>query len=154
VSVNGSLGLVFGLTDDWSELYTFEVYPYAQGWVVWRYTAGGWVVIAYGTSRAIQAGQTANRLRVQISADLGGPRVDFYVNGSHMTGLYYLYDFNVPRRAGLTASSASAGFDARFDNYKLVLEGCPESAPGTLAWDEIPDAIFESTRKSEVELPR
>ena len=35
-AVNGSFGLVFQVNDDWSDLYTFEIYPATQEWAIFR----------------------------------------------------------------------------------------------------------------------
>jgi len=41
-SVNGSLGIIFALTDDWSEFYTFEVYPATRQFAVFHFSGGQW----------------------------------------------------------------------------------------------------------------
>ena len=125
-SATGSMGIVFGLNSNWSDFYTFEIYPSEQLWAIFHNTNGQWSLITYGASGAIQTWQLSNRLRLQTSSS-GGYQAAFYVNGTYLTTIGLPLAPTDPRRTGLTASADSAGFDVRFDNYKLVLEGCPES---------------------------
>jgi uncharacterized repeat protein (TIGR01451 family) len=132
-AVNGSLGIVFQVNDDWSHLFTFEIYPETQQWALFEFIGNQWHLRAYGASSAIQPGQSTNRLRVAwaqqtvVTDDYG-----LYVNGQQVFYLSYITAPTPVRRVGLTATSDGAGFDVRFDNYKFVAEGCPEFAANHL----------------------
>jgi hypothetical protein len=144
-TVNGSLGLAFGITDDWSELYIFQVYPATRQYYLYRRANNQWTVMAYGTAAVIQPGSAVNRLRLVMTAPTS---LDLYVNGAYLTTLAQPYDRSANRRVGLTTTSDAAGFEARFDNYKLVPEGCPANAAQVI--DRVgdhPDQFFEDTTR-------
>ena len=124
--VEGSLGILLGIADDWSEFYTFEVYPDLQVGAIFRNLNGHWTLMSYASSGAIMPGQFTNRLRVETST-AAGHTAYFYINGAYISSLAIPYAPSAARRVGLTASADGAGFDARFDNYKVVPEGCPAS---------------------------
>lgn len=126
-AVNGSLGLVFQISDDWSSLYTFEVYPATQQWAIFQFIGNQWQVLTYGTSPAIQPGSGVNRLRIAwLQQTVSFDDYGFFINGQQVFSASFIYAPTPVRRVGLTATSDGAGFDARFDNYKFVAEGCPE----------------------------
>ncbi len=71
----------------------------------------------------------------------------FHVNGAFVTLMFPVYSSSDARRVGLTATSDAAGFDARFDNYKLVLENCPENPVVSVQQiGDMPTLSFESLR--------
>lgn len=124
----GSMGIMYGLTPDWSQFYTFEIYPDTREYAVFRFSDGRWYLLAHGTSYAIRTGQSTNRLRMVM---IPPTVLNLYVNGVHVASpeAYNPYE---GYRVGLVAGADAAGFDARFDNYKLVPEGCPENPPAAL----------------------
>jgi Tol biopolymer transport system component len=124
--VEGSLGILLGIADDWSEFYTFEVFPDFQVGAIFHNLNGRWTLVNYASSGAILPGQFTNRLRVETST-AAGHYAHFYINGAYIASLAIPYAPSATRRVGLTASADDAGFDARFDNYKVVPEGCPAS---------------------------
>ena len=127
-AVNGSFGLIFQLADDWSDLYTFEIFPAAQQWAIFRNVNGQWSLLTYGSSSAIQPGHGTNRLRIAwLQQTVSFDDYGFYINGQAVFSSSFIYAPTPVRRVGLTATSDGAGFEARFDNYKFVAQGCPES---------------------------
>lgn len=124
----GSMGIMYGLTPDWSQFYTFEIYPDTREYAVFRFSNGRWSLLTYGTSSAIRTGQSTNRLRMVM---IPPTVLNLYVNGVYVASpeAYNPYE---GYRVGLVAGADAAGFDARFDNYKLVPEGCPENPPAAL----------------------
>jgi uncharacterized repeat protein (TIGR01451 family) len=126
-AVSGSFGIVFQLNDDWSDLYTFEIFPATQQWAIFRRLGGQWSLLTYGTSSAIQPGYNTNRLRIAwLQQTVSFDDYGFYINGQPVFSSSFIYAPTPVRRVGLTATSDGAGFDVRFDHYKFVPEGCPE----------------------------
>lgn len=127
-ATNGSFGLIFQLADDWSDLYTFEIFPATQQWAIFRNVNGQWSLLTYGSSSAIQPGYNTNRLRIAwLQQTVSFDDYGFYINGQPVFSSSFIYAPTPVRRVGLTATSDGAGFEARFDNYKFVAQGCPES---------------------------
>jgi uncharacterized repeat protein (TIGR01451 family) len=141
-ATNGSLGLIIGLNDDWSEFYTFEIYPATQEFGMFWYH-GTWTLIRHGQSGAIRAGQNSNRLRIVTTSQSAVDYATFYANGTEL----FNTSVNPPsnKRVGLTATGDAPGFEVRFDNYKLVTDGCPEN-PRTSARPDSPTVVFEVVR--------
>ena len=104
-AVNGSLGLMFYLNDDWSNFYTFEIYPATQEYAIFRYLNDQWSLVAYGLTGAIHAGQNTNRLRITSQ----GEQYSFWINNTALGAWYFGAE---ARRVGLTATSDAAGFEA------------------------------------------
>ncbi len=119
---DGDVGIVYGIADDWSTFYTFEVLPYYDEWYVFRYTtSSGWTLINYGSSSAITSG--SNTLALTRS----GTNVRASVNGVFLT--------NVPNQAGrvgVYAYSFSNNADLRFDDFVFVAHNCPLPAQATI----------------------
>ncbi len=113
----GAYGFVYGLNNDWSNFYTFEVYPQYQGWAIFHYQSGiGWQLISNNTLSQINI-TGKNTLEI-ISTS---PNVmHFYVNNVGV----YLSEQRVGR-VGLTGTSIASNVDIRYDNYVLVGENCP-----------------------------
>jgi hypothetical protein len=150
-SVDGSSGILFGLTDDWSEFYTFEVYPNLQIGAIWHNQNGAWTLVTYAISGAIQTGHGSNHLKVETST-ASGYQASFYINNTFISSLVLPYGATTLRRVGLTSSTDAAGFDARFDNYKLVYEGCPATVLfGAQQAGDAPNPTFETLRPVELE---
>ncbi len=149
-AVNGSFGIVFQINDDWSQLFTFEIYPATQQWALFEFSGNQWHLRAYGDSSVIQLGQGTNRLRVAwLQQTVSFDDYGLYVNGQQVFYLSYISAPTPVRRVGLTATSDAAGFDVRFDNYKFVAEGCPEFAATRLSRT----AVARSEQPSLDQLP-
>ena len=59
-------GFVFGLNDDWSDFYTFEIWPNNQAWYLMHFTsASGWNIVQNGPGASIQPGAALNTLRIE-----------------------------------------------------------------------------------------
>ncbi len=120
-SQDGVWGLLYGLDDNWTSFYTFEILPSDQIWVVFHYTsASGWQVVANGTSSAIQTGTATNRLRITK-------------NQSDSSAVLYINDVPVHTdwsgiptgRIGITGGSFMENTDLRYDDFLFVDENCP-----------------------------
>ena len=141
-TTNGSLGLIIGLNDNWSEFYTVEIYPATQEFAMFWYH-GTWTLSRYDQSGAIRAGQNSNRLRIVTTSQYGSDYATIYANGTELfnTSVNPLSN----QRVGLTATGDAPGFEVLFDNYKLVTDGCPEN-PQTAAQPDSLTVVFETLR--------
>lgn len=118
----GYSGLVFGLNNDWSHFYTFEVIP-AQGstmgrWIVFDYTEGvGWTLLLTNVHSNITGLGGWNK--VELGSGSAPDKTALLVNGAIVGEVG-----NVPGRVGLSAGSFETDFEARFDNYVFLGENC------------------------------
>jgi len=115
----GSYGLLFGLSDDWSRFYTFEV-DNPGNYYIYKYDDPTWTLLASGSSASIRTGTATNSLKIERNGSL----LKAYANGALLASLTegsYTGDL----RAGLTASSFYLGsLDARFDNFTILPLSC------------------------------
>ena len=102
-AVNGSFGIVFQIADDWSELYTFEIYPAEQQWALFVFMNNQWYLRNYGTSSVVQPGHSTNRLRIAWVGQTGyADDYGFYVNGQQVLYMSAILAPTPVRRVGLT----------------------------------------------------
>lgn len=122
-STDGTYGLIFGLSDDWQQFYTFEIGPDGY-YYLWRYDSGNWIQLPSGYSPSIHTGIGTNRLEIKRT----GAQIKAYANNQLLintsdgtyTGL---------RRMGLIATSyTQPNVDARFDNFVVCAPGCSAAA--------------------------
>jgi uncharacterized repeat protein (TIGR01451 family) len=115
----GGYGIVFGINEDWSELY--QVHIEAGYYSIWRRSGGTWTALEYWTaSDFINASTEWNRLKVVRD----GADIALYVNDQHLTTVTD-GTFTGLRRIGLLAYSPSDGpLDARFDDFALYPATC------------------------------
>jgi len=107
-----SYGLVFGVDDTSS--YHFAV-DGDERYVLTRYTPQGWIILLNWTSSPyINAGQAANRLRVERV----GTQIKLYANGHYLTTVTGSFGSG-SLGVGLVASAYSTDMDARFDNFAV-----------------------------------
>jgi Tol biopolymer transport system component len=134
----GTYGLVFGLSDNWSQFYALLVDPDGI-YSLWRFDpSGGWTLLTWGTSNAINEGTATNRLKVERNGSL----IKAYINDQLITmgtdGTY-----TGLRRLGLIVNSYDEpNVDIRFDNFKVYppicgsmsgLSGSGQLSTGTLS---------------------
>jgi len=123
-----SYGLIFGLSGDWSQFYTFEIEPDGY-WAIWRYSSDEWTFLTGGLSGSINTGAATNQLKIERNGSL----ISAYVNGQLLTSVSdstYLGS----RYVGLIVSSSSYyGADAYFDNFTVYHVSC---GAGTTAFSE------------------
>ncbi len=134
---DGSSGLVFGLNNDWSHFYTFEVVPasgpYMGYWIVLDYTAGiGWTLVDANPHASITGIGGWNRLELNSGGSTDS--IALVVNGN-MVGAVG----NVSGRIGLSAGSFGPGFVARFDDYGFLGQNC--TMPGRAAEIDVAPVI-------------
>jgi len=121
---SGGYGIVFGLNEDWSEYYEFDIGP--NNYSIWRYD-GSWTALrGWTASSAIGTGTSWNRLKVIRN----GANITVYVNNQYLTTVTDS-SFTGLRRIGLLAYSPSSGsLDARFDDFSLYPASCGADAAG------------------------
>lgn len=116
----GAYGVIFGLNEDWGELYGFDVDD--RYYSIWKLDHGAWTILRDWTaSNYIKTGTSWNRLRVVRE----GVEIAVYVNDQHLATVSD-GRFVGLRRIGLYAASFRA-FDARFDDFALYPADYPAS---------------------------
>ncbi len=116
----GAYGVIFGLNEDWGELYEFDVDD--RFYSIWKLDHGAWTNLRDWTaSNYIKTGTSWNRLRVVRE----GAEIAVYVNDQHLATVSD-GSFVGLRRIGLYAGSFRA-FDARFDDLALYPADYPVS---------------------------
>jgi hypothetical protein len=127
-------GLMFGLSDDWSQFYSFVVSPYSGAFYLERYNAGNWATLAQGIGSVM--GGEINRVGIERQGSL----IRAYINGqlaAAVTDATYLGT----RRVGLIIMTGNDGAEVRFDNFAggpvmcgvAGLEAADTQAEGALA---------------------
>jgi len=126
--VDGTYGLIFGLSDDWREFYTFEIGPDGY-YYLWRYDDDYWTSLVWGSSSSINTGTGTNRLKVERV----GAQIKAYANNQLLVSISDATYTGV-RHIGLIATSYDqANVDARFDNFVMCAPGCSAAASLTEA---------------------
>jgi hypothetical protein len=118
----GSYGLIFGLSDDWSQFYSFEILPHgiSVNYGLYRYSSGSWVPLAVGFSGSIHPGGATNRIKIVRDGTL----IQAYANGQLLESLEDS-TYTGSRHVGLIASSyEQANVDARFDSFVVYPAPC------------------------------
>jgi len=121
---DGTYGLIYGLSDDWQQFYTFEIAPDGS-YYLWRYDGNGnWTLLQSGYSPSINTGTGANRLKIERV----GAQIKAYANDQLLTTLSDSTYTGV-RHVGLFVTSYSQpNVDARFDNFVMCAPGCSGAA--------------------------
>jgi hypothetical protein len=121
----GSYGLAFGMSEDLSQFYTFEVY--SDGWYgLYHHSSGDWTVLGENMSSAVNPGASSNQLKVERN----GALINGYVNGQLVTSVSDGL-FTGSRYVGLILSTYDqAGLDACFDNFAVYSPGCSPGNAG------------------------
>jgi hypothetical protein len=136
---NGVVGIVFGLNNDWSDYYTFEILPHHGLWAVFYFNAQtGWQTIQSGNSGLINAGSQINKLKIEGNGEIQGMiQFTLYVNDNFIT-----WQNAEPGRVGITGSSYVSGVDLRYDNYLFADDNCPVTPP--LHGERVLDSFINS----------
>ena len=115
---NGAYGIIYGLNDNWSDFYTFEIYPQYQVVAFFHYTsAGGWKLIQ---NQVVSGVNVAGINTLSISGNSSNT-MRFYVNNYQV---FVDYDQKIGR-VGFTGASLENNVDVRYDNFVLSGENCP-----------------------------
>jgi uncharacterized repeat protein (TIGR01451 family) len=120
---DATYGLIFGLSDDWQQFYSFEISVDGY-YLLWLYNAGDWTLLTWGQSSSINTGTGTNRLRLERV----GAQIAVYANNQLLVSGS---DATYPglRRVGLILSSyGEHDVDARFDNFVMCQPRCSAEA--------------------------
>jgi hypothetical protein len=123
----GTYGLVFGLSADGSQFYSFEVD--SDGYYkIRRYSdSSGLLLLIEGWSSKINTGTTSNRLKVVRN----GTEISAYANGQVLETIYDGV-YTGSRYMGLIASSYyQSNVDVRFDNFTVYPVSCRDQESKT-----------------------
>lgn len=114
---DGVLGLVFGLNNDWSNFYTFEILPQHQIYAILHYNSQtGWSTISSGNSTAINTDSQVNELKIRGT----GSSQNFYINDTYVTWT----DMH-SGHVGISGGSFESNVRIRYDNYLFADDNCP-----------------------------
>jgi hypothetical protein len=117
--VNGSYGLIFGLSSDWSQFYDFEIYTDGY-YAIYQYQNEDWYTLAWGLSPDIHTGMATN----QISIRRSGSQIWAYANGT-LLNILEQGDYTGLRYTGLIAFAYDqAPVDVRYDNFEMYSPNC------------------------------
>jgi hypothetical protein len=143
---DGVWGLVFGLNDDWTDFYTFEILPFDQIWVVLHFnSSSGWSLVQHGTSGTIQPGHAFNTLSIRR-----GLQMDLLINSiPHLT----IGERN--GRVGLSAGSFDTYADFRYDHYVFAAKECPTlTAAARESLPELPVTLERPSPATLIDISR
>jgi len=137
--VYGSYGIIFGLSDDWSQFYVFEIDPngmYAIGRYQHYPTYDDLKVLARGFATIIQMGTATNQLKIERN----GSQIRVYANGQ-LLNILSDGNYTGSRSVGLIVSSyTQPNVDIRFDNFTLQPIACGASGASSSQTAPVIDA--------------
>jgi len=115
----GSYGIAFGIAQDFSSFYTFEIYP--DGWFgLYRFNPSSITVLAEAYSPSILQGIATNHIKLVRS----GTSIAAYANGQLLASVVD-GTYSGMRFVGLIGFSYDqANVDIRFDNYLVYPTMC------------------------------
>jgi hypothetical protein len=117
--VYGSYGLIFGLSSDWSQFYTFEIDPQGN-YSIFLYNNENWSLLAEGYSSAINQGSSPNHLKIVRDGTL----IEAWVNGQLMISISN-GAYTGQRYVGLIISTYDdLNLDVHFDNFLVEALSC------------------------------
>jgi hypothetical protein len=126
--VYGSYGLIFGLSDDWSQFYSFDIDPQGN-YSIFLYDNGDWSTLGEGFSTAIHQGSTTNHLKIVRNGSL----IEAWANGNLLSSISN-NAYTGQRYVGLIASTFDErNLDVHFDNFLVEPLSC---GAGTVTADE------------------
>jgi len=124
----GWYGLMFGLADDWSGFYTFDVNP-SGDYGIWKYNSStGWTKLAGTWSAHINTGTVSNFLKIKRE----GSQIHAYANG-HLLASVSDGTYTGLKYVGLyTGTFDQPNVDSRFDNFVVYPVTCSGGSGGYL----------------------
>jgi hypothetical protein len=130
----GSYGLLFGLSDDWSQFYSLEIFP--DGYYgIYEYDDGSWTNLSVGPSNSIYTGTTMNRLKIKRDGDL----IEAYANGALLASVSD-GSYTGMRHVGLIVESWDVpNVDVMFDNFAVYPVTCNPVANQSIEAARLPN---------------
>jgi hypothetical protein len=137
--VYGSYGLIFGVSDAWTQFYTFEIYP-DGAYDIWRFNFGTWTLLVSGSSGSINPGTATNRLKIERNGSL----IRAYANGQLLTSISDSSSTGL-KQVGVDATAYDQpNVDARFDNFTVYPVTCGAAATALSGVSETPNLDGEA----------
>ena len=126
----GSYGLIFGLGNDFSQFFTFEIDPEGY-YIIRRYDTGNWTTLHVGHSGSINPGTAINRLKVERN----GYDIAVYANEQLLATVSDNLFPDLRQLGVVVLSYNQPGVDARFDNFTIYPPDYPPACgtPSALA---------------------
>jgi len=121
--VFGSYGLVFDISDDFSQYYEFDVASDGH-YSVYRHDPGNFVQLALSSSGFINQGTVPNRLKVERN----GATINVYANSQLLTSVSDGTYVGLRHTGVIAFSYDQPNVDARFDNFAVNALNCGASA--------------------------
>jgi hypothetical protein len=126
----GTYGILVGISDDWSEFYSFEIDP--EGYVrFYTYQYGTWYIQQESWKPSINQGNTTNHLKIVRN----GQSIRAWVNNDFEEEYMWVsgHEYTGQRYIGLIVSNYDdPNLDVRFDNFSMEALSC---GAGTLKSD-------------------
>jgi hypothetical protein len=122
--VIGSHGIIFGLTEDWSGFYTFEIDPEGY-YTIWKYSEnGGWKNLFVKYSPVINKSTELNQIMVKRVGTL----IEVYANGNLLTSITDKTYTGLGYVGLIVSSFEEIKVEARFDNFYVNPITCGTSS--------------------------
>ena len=122
--VIGSHGIIFGLTEDWSGFYTFEIDPEGY-YTIWKYSEnGGWKNLFVKYSPVINKSTELNRIMVRRVGTL----IEVYANENLLTSITDKTYTDLGYFGLIVSSFDEINVKARFDNFYVNPITCGTSS--------------------------
>ncbi|HSH01946.1 MAG TPA: right-handed parallel beta-helix repeat-containing protein [Anaerolineae bacterium] len=116
-NANGYYGLLFGLNNDWSDFYAFEVLPQYNRWAMTHFNSNtGWSIVDI---QEISLNNSLNTLAI-VNNPNHANQMFLQVNGTTVKTLGHHLG-----RVGLTGGAFTNNIDIRHDNYLFADTNCP-----------------------------
>jgi hypothetical protein len=111
--------LIFGLSSDWSQLYTFEIDPEGN-YSIYLLNNDDWSLLGEGYSPAINKGSATNQLKIVRN----GALIEAWANGQILTSISN-GAYTGQRHVGLIISTYDdRNLDVHFDNFLVEALSC------------------------------
>ena len=127
----GTIGIVFGLNEDWTDFYSFEIYPAEELWILLHYHQGGWELLEIEPTTYVSL-QSPIQLELRPKVNGGGALE--VASGSHS----FITIPKINGRVGLSASSFDLPVTAYFEKYIFSGENCDPMEVRSTAADMAP----------------
>ncbi|HSH01945.1 MAG TPA: right-handed parallel beta-helix repeat-containing protein [Anaerolineae bacterium] len=119
-NANGYYGLLFGLNNDWSDFYAFEVLPQYNRWAMTHFNSNtGWSIVDI---QEISLNNSLNTLAI-VNNPNHANQMFLQVNGTTVKTLGHHLG-----RVGLTGGAFTNNIDIRHDNYLFAAPHCPTTS--------------------------
>jgi hypothetical protein len=142
--IDSTYGLLFGLSDDWSQFYSFEISPEYGDYDISKYD-DGWTSLDFGSSNSINTGTTINRLMIKRDGSL----IEAYANGELLASVSD-GSYTGMRNVGLIVLTYFDPIgDVMFDNFAVYPVTCNPVANQSVEAVRLPNLEITGTMEPE-----